>query len=189
MLYHFLHVFLMWCSSYNLGKSCFVCKFLNSELNNINGTTNSCTLCLPHFEFGLKQGSRVLEHIGAHILHDPHILHEDEPCGMCLHPLSICRIFLRHGAKGIPKIHASKSSGCGNFLTFHYSIATKSTLTSPCSNVPLPCPIFPDKVLPAVWKYNMHYHISSKHPNASLMRYVPLWELTRFETSQMLIFW
>ncbi len=173
------------------GKACFSCRSSTSELSNINGTTNSCTLCIPGYEYGTKTGQRPLEHIGAHILHDPGINREDEPCGRCLRPSSICRIFLSKGAGGSYKLNLNRSSGCGNpGYVFRYSVAATSTSTSPCSNVPVICPLCTDtKHLPAVWKYNLRYHISAHHPSALLSRYKHLWELTEFETKKMAAFW
>lgn len=150
---------------------------------------NSCTLCNTGFEFSTKLGHRALEHMGAHVLFDPSINREDEPCGLCLRPSSLCRIFLARGAGGKLKLNPLRSSGCGNWQAFRYSVAAKSTATSPCSNVPVACPICADKLSPAVWKYNLRSHIMSKHPSALLSRYSLLWELTRFETSQMTLFW
>ncbi|KAF8970226.1 hypothetical protein BDZ97DRAFT_1603815, partial [Flammula alnicola] len=148
-----------------------------------------CSLCSPSFEFGTKVGQRALEHIGAHVLFDPNITREDEPCGLCLRSSSHCRIFLARGAGGKTKVNTHRSSGCGNWQVFRYTVAAESTSTSPCSNVPVTCPICPDKQSPAVWKYNLRSHILSKHPSASLARYAPLWELTKFETTQMMSFW
>lgn len=150
---------------------------------------NSCSLCPQNFEFSSKLGHRVLEHVGAHVLYDPTISREDEPCGLCFRPSSICRIFLARALGGKLKIHAGRSAGCGNSQTFRYGVAAESTPTNLCSNVPVLCPICPEKTSPAVWKYNLRAHISSKHLTASLTRYAHLWEITKFEQGQMLSFW
>ncbi|KAF8954984.1 hypothetical protein BDZ97DRAFT_1675447, partial [Flammula alnicola] len=76
-----------------------------------------------------------------------------EPCRLCLCSSSNCQIFLAHGASGKMKVNTHHSSGCRNWQVFYYTVAAESTSTSPCSNVPVTCPICLNKQSPAVWKY------------------------------------
>lgn len=62
-------------------------------------------------------------------------MREDEPCGLCLKPSSLCKIFLSRGSGGkYNKINTERSTGCGNAQTFRYGIAAESTVKNPCSN-------------------------------------------------------
>jgi hypothetical protein len=64
----------------------------------------------------------------------------------------------------------------------------ESTPTSPCTNVPVICPLCP-KTSPAVWKYNLKVHFKIKHPNQSLSEYSHLWEITNFEKKMVEQIW
>lgn len=134
-------------------------------------------------------GQHIISHAGSHTLNDPNVNRSSEPCGLCLSPAPICRIFLRKGkgaGSGL-QINCAASS-CPNLVNFSYAKASKSTQTSPCSNVPLLCPLCP-KDAPAVWRYNMKYHLMNTHPHAPLPKYQQLWMLSNFEISEMLKIW
>ena len=52
----------------------------------------------------MSQGQQVLEHISAHILHDPHIAKSIPPCGLSLHLAPLCQYFVKSkGASGKPR--------------------------------------------------------------------------------------
>lgn len=61
-------------------------------------------------------------------------------------------------------------------------------MSSPCSNVPLSCPLCP-KTEPAVWRYNLQYHLSTVHPSAQRSKFEGLWKLTNFEEQEMKKIW
>jgi len=109
------------------GYACFVCE-TDEVLGDIRGEKSlECPRCSPTQAviLDLTQGQRVLEHIGAHILYDPGAIHaKDTLCGLCLRPSPLCQFFLTKG-KGTN----------GN------RVAAESTASSPCSNVPIQCPI------------------------------------------------
>lgn len=115
----------------------------------------------------MSQGQRVLEHVGAHILYDPHIVKSTPLCGLCLRPAPLCQIFLKKGKGASGK-----------------SVAAESTSASPCSDVPMHCPLCP-KLEPAVWRYFLKIHFQEKHPNAPFERYAHLWTLSNFEEAEM----
>lgn len=49
----------------------------------------------------------------------------------------------------------------------NYKSATQSTKSSPCTNVPIYCPLCPlnfSGELPAIWKYNAVAHLLYNHP-------------------------
>jgi hypothetical protein len=73
-------------------------------------------------------------------------------------------------------------------MNYSYSIAAESTASSPCSNVPIHCPICP-KTDPAIWKYFMKVHFEEKHKTLDLTKYEHLWRLSNFEKSEMKKIW
>ena len=154
-------------------------------------TTSNCPRCSPTVTLDLTQGQRVLEHVGSHILHDPGVIQSIEPlCGLCLRPSQMCQFYLTKGkgANGKPKVNQKTSKGCLIKMKFTYSIAAESTEASPCSNVPIHCPICP-KTDPAVWRYFMKVHFNEKHKSLPLTKYEHLWKLSNFEISEMKKIW
>jgi hypothetical protein len=73
-------------------------------------------------------------------------------------------------------------------MNYSYGIAAESTASSPCSNVPIHCPICP-KADPAIWKYFMKVHFEEKHKTLDLTKYEHLWKLSNFERSEMKKIW
>jgi len=154
-------------------------------------TTSDCPRCSPTVTLDLSQGPRVLEHVGSHILHEPAVKHSIEPlCGLCLRPSPMCQYYLTKGkgAKGSVKINQKTLKGCLIKMKFTYSITAESTTSSPCSNVPIHCPVCP-KADPAIWKYFMKIHFKERHKTLDLTKYEHLWELSRFERSEMNKIW
>jgi len=174
-----------------IGSACFICE-TNHDLGNIGTmTTSDCPRCSPTVTLDLTHGQRVLEHVGSHILHDPGVIQSIEPlCGLCLRPSQICQFYLTKGkgSKGKPRINQKMSKGCLMKMNYAYNIAAESTTASPCSNVPVHCPICP-KTDPAVWKYFMKVHFQEKHKALPLTKYEHLWKLSNFEKSEMDKIW
>ncbi|KAG6831249.1 hypothetical protein H0H93_013813, partial [Arthromyces matolae] len=112
-----------------------------------------------------------------------------DPCGLCLRPSRICRIFLSKGkgAKGGLRVDLKRSE-CPNLVNFKYKIAERSTLSSPCSNVPIQCPICLPSA-PAVWRYNFKHHLDTEHPNASHNLYASIWDISDDERKEMKRIW
>src|SRR5258708_26821826 len=69
-----------------------------------------------------------------------------------------------------------------------YSVASRSTPSSPCSNVPLSCSLCP-KSSPAVWRYNFEHHMKISHRGISNGNYTSIYELTTSEQEEMLKIW
>jgi hypothetical protein len=165
------------------GKACFVCE--GSDDTRGDGGETSCPKCLPTVELLKSKAQRVLEHIGSHVLYDSTIDRSSEPCGLCLLPSPMCAFYLKK-TKG--RIHSlqldHKKSRCQNIMKFSYAVASKSEGTSPCSNVPIKCPLCADEAS-AVWRYSIRHHLINCHPSASLSRYEALWKLSRFEEQEM----
>jgi len=159
-----------------------------------NANTRDCPLCptSASVTLDLTQAQRVLEHIGAHILFDSSVSEMSEPCGLCLQPSAVCQYYMKKGkgALGTPKIDYDRSQGCATKCKFSYAVASRSTSSSPCSNVPLSCPVCP-KNSPAVWRYNFGYHAKTSHPglSASDTNYKSIYELAVSEREEMLKIW
>jgi hypothetical protein len=69
-------------------------------------------------------------------------------------------------------------------MNYSYGIVAESTPSSPCSNVPIHCPICP-KTDPAIWKYFMKVHFEENIKTLDLTKYERLWKLSNFEKSEM----
>jgi len=161
------------------GKACFLCE--DNDVTPNLAITNECATCTPSVVLP-KHAPKILEHMGAHILFDANIKQSDEPCRLCLRPSPHCTFYLKKG-KGIGtsnQVDFTKSK-CANQMHFSYSVASSSSLSSPCSNVPLRCPICPASE-PCMWRYNFPYHMHTKHPAISVMLHEPLWRITSTET-------
>ena len=143
--------------------ACFVCDEKPTDSTNPNGESSDCARCGPSVKLNLKNGQRVLEHMGAHILHDTLLDSSEERCGSCLSPAPMCQIYLQkaRGVAGSVSVDRKRSE-CTNLIHFNYATATTSTETSPCSNVPIICPHCP-KGSPAVWRYSLHAHFRGQH--------------------------
>lgn len=126
--------------------------------------------------------------MAAHILFDPKVIREHQPCGLCLRSAPVC-LFIVAKRDGHPnRINWKTSIGCQNPVHFQYANAEKSTTASPCSNVPLNCPLCPLKS-PAVWRYNLKYHIMDQHSNTPRDRYRDLWEISDTEVKALRTVW
>lgn len=152
--------------------------------------STDCPACGPDSTLDLSQGQRLLEHIAAHILHDSKIERSVERCGLCLRSSSQCQFYLkkRRGVQANLKIDWDRST-CPTKLKFSYSIAAQSMASSPCSNIPICCPLCSDKKDPAIWKYYAKTHFHSNHPTADFARYEYLWKLSNFEVSEIKKIW
>lgn len=107
------------------------------------------------------------------------------PCGFCLRGDSACIIFLTN--QNDPQIDARRSH-CPRLVKFKYGPASESTVASPCSNVPIPCPACSHQA-PAIWRYNLKTHLKLVHPEIPLDQYQNLWELSGIEIHAMHELW
>lgn len=174
-----------------LGKACFLCE--DERTIDDLGVANiiECEYCSPPVPLDASQGKKVLEHMAAHILYDPKVKKVDQPCGICLRPSPVCQHYLERskGANGGLRIDVRRSS-CKYQVRFHYSKASKSSASAPCTNIPIHCPACSAKTAPAVWKYNMRAHFAQRHPNQSLDDFPELdHTLTAFERTEMKSQW
>ncbi|KAH6911154.1 hypothetical protein BKA70DRAFT_1460353 [Coprinopsis sp. MPI-PUGE-AT-0042] len=172
------------------GKSCFLC--IDDRDFGMLGVTDlvECSNCDPPHPLDAGQGQRVLEHMAAHIRHDPKVKVVDEPCGLCLRPSPQCRIYLKKGkgAKGGWTVD-QRCSLCKNLVHFYYGIAAVSSASSPCTNVPVTCPLC-SKDDPAVWKYNLGVHFANVRPHhASDPTYSNMWGIGNSEKLALKKLW
>ncbi|KAE9408514.1 hypothetical protein BT96DRAFT_782355, partial [Gymnopus androsaceus JB14] len=132
-----------------------------------------CTACLTD----LTRPKR-LQHCAAHILHDPQMLGEESPCGLCLD--LTCKIYLKRSNK----IHiidtAHLTCGLLGIRGFNLKDAQILTETLPSTNHPLTCPLCPSK-RPAIWEYNLYAHITNNHASANHDLYKALFEISDSE--------
>ncbi|KAG6848163.1 hypothetical protein H0H93_002810, partial [Arthromyces matolae] len=170
------------------GKACFITE-PNDNMDIGRDVLHICPRCSPEVPLDQKRPQQILAHIAAHIRHDSSIDVDSEPCGFCLRPSRLCRVYLTKGkgAKGNLRVD-SKRSECPNFVSFKYQVAAQSTQSSPCSNVPLQCPLCLPST-PAVWRYNFSHHLETEHPNASKNLYTELWKISKSEVDEMRRIW
>lgn len=141
-----------------LGKACFLCEHdTSTTTRNIDIDVHPelhCPKCVPPVLLDSLPAQRVLEHMGAHVLHDSSVDVSYQPCGLCLRPSPICAIYLRKGkgATASNQVDWDKST-CIRPTWFSYSVAEMSSQTSPCSNVLL-CALF------VVQKSRLYGHIT-----------------------------
>ncbi|KAI0027360.1 hypothetical protein K488DRAFT_29215, partial [Vararia minispora EC-137] len=124
-----------------------------------------CAYCTPPYPLDKKSGPLIIEHMSTHVLRDrKHIDHETEPCRLCLRSHEAFQIYLtkRRGKHGSTIIDRARLC-CPNLVSFSYAKAAQLHKGSPCSNVPLQCPLC-DAGSPAVWRYNLQYHLARVHP-------------------------
>ena len=173
-------------TSRKIGKACFLCE--NEHVIRHLVLANECMNCSPPIALP-KHAPKVLEHMSSHILFDSHIKRSDEPCGLCLRPAPLCRFYLKRGKGGgaSDQVDFAKST-CIQKIHFSYSLASVSTLSSPSSNVPLRCPICP-AADPCVWRYNIPFHMRSKHPTIPLTPYEPHWQISNDEKRMLKDVW
>ncbi|KAF8816845.1 hypothetical protein BYT27DRAFT_7067843, partial [Phlegmacium glaucopus] len=170
---------------------CFICES-DRDLGHIKVMTMSdCPRCSPTVTLNLTQGQHVLKHVGLHIPYNPGVIQSIKPlCGLCLHPSQMCQLYLAK-SKGVnrkTRINQKASKSCLIKMNYSYSIAAESSMSSPCSNVPVHCPICP-KANPAIWKYFMKVHFEEWHKTLSLTKYEHLWKLSNFERVEMKKIW
>jgi hypothetical protein len=122
-----------------------------------------CSRCRPATKIDWDNMQRVLEHMGAHILHDPKLSRMEERCGLCLQPAAMCLIYVTkgRGASERSTVNFTKST-CPNLVRFNYKNASESSEKCPCSNVPITCSLCP-LGSPAVWTYSLEAHFQGRH--------------------------
>ncbi|KZW01372.1 hypothetical protein EXIGLDRAFT_584214, partial [Exidia glandulosa HHB12029] len=171
-------------------KACFACVREGNDPTSDTLAERFCPRCEPAVALDWKDAPAVLNHMAAHILHDPFIRDSVEPCGFCLRPSPQCVIYLRKGKgkKRGPQVDYVKSKGCERLVKFAYGPASTSKPNSPSSNVPIVCPLCPDHA-PAVWKYNFASHFERTHPRSAREKYEDIFKIEGAERHGILATW
>ncbi|GLB45658.1 hypothetical protein LshimejAT787_2500500 [Lyophyllum shimeji] len=155
------------------GRAAFVC---NGDVKDANMEPEECPLCKPTFNWDPENGPRVIEHIGTHILFDSDVDRTLEICGFCAQPTARtgCVFYLRknRGSGGAVQVDLERST-CPNLVYFSYHAASTFHRNSPCTNVPVACPVCsPDERAtlrnPAIWRYSMAAHLRIHHASSQL---------------------
>ncbi|KAF6746419.1 hypothetical protein DFP72DRAFT_1076427 [Ephemerocybe angulata] len=172
------------------GKLCFLAEDERQLDEIVGASTVQCELCDPSPTFDISQSKKILQHMASHILKDPKLKRSDELCGLCLRPFPLCEYYLKKGKGADASLTIDRTrSKCKYAIRFNPNTAGKTSITSPCSNSPLVCPLCPKKS-PAVWKYNLHAHFARAHPmqvkNATFM---DLWSISKTEVYEMEKVW
>jgi len=171
--------------SYNflVDYACFICEDEGSPKGALRQECR-CPRC-PTLPLSIDKPSKLVQHIGTHILHDPAVKDSNNPCGFCLNVGNLCsiRIIKGKGRKGAFTVDPQQSR-CPNAAKLSITSASKSTPSNPCTNVPLVCPLCRDSADP-VWKYNFRSHILTVHPTADIGQYKELYELDPHERASM----
>ena len=118
-----------------------------------------------------------------HILHDSALKNVVNPCGFCLAPGSLCSVRLKKGqGRKVGMQIDMQNSRCQHNNQVRLSLTgfAKSTDSSPCTNIPITCPLCP-AASDAVWKYNLEAHLKIVHPTANTSEYEALYNVSKSE--------
>ena len=148
-----------------------MCEALNEETADLDGHAD-CSRCGPTVKLDWKNTPRILEHMGAHILHDTTLNSSEERCGLCLRPAPMCQVYLTKGRGTAGKVSVDRSkSKCPNLARFNYKNTAQSSKRSPCSNVPVVCTLCPPGS-PAAWMYSIVFNLTMKDAIVSFHHYI-----------------
>ncbi|KAI0081753.1 hypothetical protein K474DRAFT_1558418, partial [Panus rudis PR-1116 ss-1] len=106
------------------------------------------------------------DHMGCHILHSmrgTNVGREfkvtlDYPCGFCGQATGSSQ-----GTCQVKIVGGCASSECSLSYRFRVSSASKVSVSKPCTNVPIACPLSGCGEIH--WKYNFTHHLQDRHPN------------------------
>jgi hypothetical protein len=137
---------------------------------------------LPCFLCGEKTALKNMRnHVGGHILRtfravdatDECTLQSvgDNPCGFCGLDGCLTQLLEKKG------VSFTITSNCQyHYAQMQYQAAAQLSKSSPCTNVPIHCPICPTSVSKApqtIWKYNALFHLTSEHSTDSTPPQIP----------------
>ena len=124
----------------------------------------------------MKSGPDARHHIGAHLLFDEQWTERPTfPCGFCGTRPAVPYTDSASLVSGCPTALVKASSGTfahkgacklAGEMKYSHKSALKSAEGSPCTNVPMLCPLCPSKPGVTVYKYSMEQHWRSGHPEA-----------------------
>ena len=160
-------------------EACFICEDQGSPKGAVRQECR-CPRC-PTLPLSVSKPSKLVQHIGIHILYDPVIRDSNNPCGFCLNVGNLCSICITKGKgrKGALTVDPQKSR-CPNAAKLSITSASKSTASNSCTNAPLVCPLCRKGADP-IWKYNMRLHIITAHLTGDIEQYKDLYKLGAHE--------
>ena len=176
-----------------LARAAFVCETEIDE-RPITGPSGAqsdhCPVCRPAIPWDISKTCKILEHVAIHILFDSMLDATKELCGLCMRPSPLCSFYLQKG-KGFGSSQQidERISRCPNFLgKLLYSAAATERTNSPCTTVPVTCPLCPSKSA-AVWKYNMKLHFAQAHPSMRGGDFLKAYAISESEKAALKILW
>lgn len=144
-------------------------------------------LCFRCPTIFIEKGPKLLEHMSGHLLYDNYFTNmlRENPCSLCLSTGGKCGIRLRktRGRDGAWVIDMD-ASHCKNLCRISLGHAGKASKSSPCTNIPLNCPLCPNPS-DAIWQYSFFAHLRYVHPNADPNCYKDLYIISDEERAQM----
>ena len=174
--------FSFWFLSNELDSLCFICEDNTSPSGTVQ-MQHCCPLC-PTLSLTVKPAAKLIYHMATHILFDPVVWACRSPCGFCCgaSDTGLCTIYLikSKGRNGVHIIDLDQSR-CKNGNVVKLSLASWQESTE-CTNSPLLRPLCPSGT-PAVWKYNLLWHIQEVHPTANpeAQEYKSLYKIEQVE--------
>jgi len=103
---------------------------------------------------------------GAHLVFDNSLDPSLQLFSLCFWPSPLCIFFLWKGkGTSLSQQIDMWRSWCLNLNAFSYLSAAKEATHSPCTNMPVICPLCPS-TSSAVWKYNLKAHFEKFHISA-----------------------
>ena len=150
---------------------------------------DSCPHCHdPAFLWDRNKIPSLIQHISSHVLFNSSLNKTLQLCGLCFRPYPTCIIYLRKGKGAGSSIQVDlKKFRCPNLQKFSYQHAATGAPTSPCTNVPVECPLCPSTG--AVWKYNIEAHFAKMHPSADFAQYSLPFNISNAEIESMWLVW
>ena len=160
-------------------EACFICEDQGLPKGAVRQECR-CPRC-PTLPLSVSKPSKLVQHIGIHILYDPVIRDSNNPCGFCLNVGNLCSICITKGKgrKGALTVDPQKSR-CPNAAKLSITSASKSTASNSCTNALLVCPLCRKGADP-IWKYNMRLHIITAHLTGDIEQYKDLYKLGAHE--------
>ncbi|KAH9020543.1 hypothetical protein EDB83DRAFT_2432480 [Lactarius deliciosus] len=177
----------------NNARAAFVCE---TELDErpitgpMSAQSDCCPMCRLAIPWDLSKPHKILKHVATHILFDSTLDTATELCGLCMRPSTLCVFYLRKGkGPGSASQIDERTSRCPNLTgkLFYLAAATERT-NSPCTNVPITCPLCPSTST-AVWKYNLKTHLAQIHPSTEDGDYQDLYMISESEKAALKILW
>jgi len=153
------------------GKPGLLCESANAE-NSVDDPTSSKWICFTCRKSIDKK--KMWLHIGIHIVKNDV---SSCVCGFCGR-ISHCSIALQRTVQKTIKV----ISNCPFFFDLQYGRARKISKSSPCTNVPVECPI----CYLVVWKYGWKQHQDSEHEGGQFeKKFLETVEITEQEIKWM----